>query len=186
MADWPQGIEACTNCTGGPVRYSYGARGHCNRCYKLIKRMEAVQAWDRSNPATLKGIPKDGLFDPAVGYGSSTRLTTDGLTNEQFEVFREDSICQIKQRLALLHHREEIRRHEVPVDALQLEEKFAQVLRLVRRRAGYPRNASYLNANFNEVERRVIYALLEEIVEQAPTRVISPQIWRKIYSTGFS
>src|SRR5208282_109747 len=173
------------NCTGEPVRYPYGARGHCNRCYRLIKRIEDVQLWNRGDRATLKGVTKHGMFDPAVGYRKSTRLTTDGLTDQQFEVFRAEHIGQLKHRLALLRHREEIRRHEVPVDALSLEQKFAEVLHLVRKNAKYPMNASYLADYFDEDKRRVIYALLEEIIEQAPTPVIDyGHTYKKTYVTG--
>jgi hypothetical protein len=182
MTDWPPDIEACKNCTGEPSRYSYGARGCCNRCYRLMKRIDEVRAWNRGYPATLKRIPKDGSFDPAVGYSKSTRLITDGLTEEQFEICREEHIRQLGRRLELLRSQEEIRRHEVPVDAWSLEQKFAQLLRLIRRKAEYPHNASYLNMHFSESERRVIYALLEEIIEQAPWHGIdwSP-VFERIY-----
>ena len=50
MADWPKDVEACMNCTGESVRYPYGARGHCNRCYRLMKRMEDVQLWNPKRP----------------------------------------------------------------------------------------------------------------------------------------
>jgi hypothetical protein len=185
MADWRSDIEVCRNCTGGSVRYSYGARGYCGRCYRLIKRIEDVRAWKRSRPATLKRIPKDGSFDPAVGYNKSTRLITDGFTDEQFEICREEYTRQLERRLELLRHQEEIRRHEVPVDAWTLERKFAQILRLIRPKAEYPLNASYLNMHFDEATRRVIYALLEEIIEHAPWRGVDwSQVCERVYPTG--
>lgn len=187
MAEWPLDVEACRNCTGDSERYSYGARGYCNRCYRIIKRIEDVRAWNRSRPETLKGIAKDGLVDPDVGYSRSTRLMTDSLTEVQFEIFREEHIRQLRRRLDLLRHRERIRRRDVPVDAGDLEQKFAELLHLVRRKANYPHNASYLGKHFNEEERRVLYALLEEIIEQAPWRGIewSP-IYKRIHRTDKS
>jgi hypothetical protein len=178
MSDWPEHIEACKNCTGEPSRYAHGARGYCNRCYRVIKHIEDVQAWNRSRRETLKRIPKDGMFDPAVGYSKSTRLSTDSLTDQEFEIYRKEHIRQLKRRLGLLRYREEIRRHEVPVDAWSLEQKFAELLHLIRPKAECPRNASYLNRHFNETERRVIYALLEEIIEQAPWGGIE---WGPVY-----
>jgi hypothetical protein len=51
----------------------------------------------------------------------------------------------------------------LPVSALELEEKFAQVLRIVRgQKSKYPNNANDLARHFGDAERRVIYALLEE------------------------
>jgi len=185
MSDWPAYVEACKNCTGEPSRYAYGARGYCTHCYRIIKYIEDVRDWNRGCHATLKRIPKDGSFNPAVGYSKSTRLMTDSFTDEQFEICREEHIRQLERRLDLFRYREEIRRHEVPVDALSLEQKFAELLHLIRRKAEYPRNASYLNAHFNEAERRVIYALLEEIIEQAPWHGIEwSLIFERIYPTG--
>jgi len=45
-------------------------------------------------------------------------------------------------------------------------------------------NASYLSEKFDERERRVIYALLEQILEQRPWRGFewSP-IWRKVFES---
>jgi hypothetical protein len=142
-----------------------------------------VQAWNRGRPETLKGVGKSGMIDAATG--KSTGLITDILTDEQFEIYQAEIIRQLKSRLSLLHCREKIRRCEVPVDALTLEYKFAELLRLVRRKADYPRNASYLNKHFNETERRVICGLLEEIIEQDSWRGVewSP-VWERVYKTN--
>jgi hypothetical protein len=164
VTDWPDHQETCANCTGTPSLYTYGGRGYCNRCYRIIRRIEVVQAWNRRRPETLKGVAKSGMFD--ADTGESTGLIIDRLTDEEFEIYRAEIIRQLKVRLSLLHRREEIRRCEVPVDALALEYKFAELLRLVRRKADYPRNASYLNKHFNETERRIIFGLLEEIIEE--------------------
>jgi hypothetical protein len=178
---WPEHVEACANCRGEPSRHAYGARGYCNRCYRVIRHIERVQTWNRSDRETLKGIPKDGLFDPTVGYHRSTRLITDSCTDAEFEIVRQECIRQLERRLARLCGREEIRRHEMPVDAWRLEQKFAELLHLIRPKGQYPRNASYLSHHFNEAERRVIYGLLEEIIEHAPPR---PRIqWWRVYQS---
>jgi hypothetical protein len=183
VTDWPEHLEACASCTGTSSLYTYGARGYCNRCYRIIRRIETVQAWNRNRPETLNGIAKSGMFD--ADTGESTGLCTDLLTDEQFEIYRKEIIRQLKGRLTRLHRREEIRRHEMPVDALALEHKFGELLRLIRRKADYPRNASYLNKHFTEMERRVIVALLEEIIEQHSWRGIEwSRVWRRVYETG--
>jgi len=180
VTGWPINVEACANCTG--TEYAYRGRGYCSRCYYLIRYIEDVDAWDRSRRDTLKHIAKDGVFDPAIGYRNSTQLITDSLTDDEFARYQKRVIRQLRRRLHLLRHREEIRRREIPVSALMLERKFAELLRLVRRSAQYPRNASHLNFHFNDGERRIIYALLEEIIEQAPWRGISlSALWEGLH-----
>jgi hypothetical protein len=162
--DWPKHVDACANCTCGPSQQRpYGRCGYCACCYRLCKYIQDVQLWNRE---TLKHIPKSGHRPPAF---------TNGYSDEEFEACRRNSIEQLKRRLDLLLHREEIRRHEVPVSALDLEKKFAEIaklLRVVRSKAEYPQNATYLGSHFGEAERRVIYALLEEIIEKVPWRGI--------------
>ncbi len=185
MSEWPRHVAACKSCTGEPTQYAYGARDYCSRCYRLIRHIEHARAWNTSRRETLKKLPKDGMFNPAVGYSKSTRLMVDSWTPEQFEICRTETIRQLENRLTKLKYREQIRRHEMPVDALSLEEKFGELLRIIRRKAEYPRNASYLAQHFNEGERRIIYALLEEIIEQAPWKGIEwHQIFERIYPTG--
>ncbi len=109
---------------------------------------------------------------------------TLGYTPAQFENLRAEYLRQLNARLALLLSREQIRRLEVPVSGLDIEEKFQQVLALmrgVRRRepAGYPQNASYINHHFDDKQRRVFYALLEEIIEMVRWRGV---IWGLVCS----
>jgi hypothetical protein len=102
-----------------------------------------------------------------------SRLIAVSYTDEKFESCRQNCIQQLETRLALLRRREEIRRYELPVSGLALEYKFAELLCLVlRRRAEYPPNASYLIKNSSEEQLQVIYARLEEIIEQVPWRGI--------------
>jgi hypothetical protein len=168
MSDWPSYVEACKNCTGEPSRYAHGSGEYCNRCYRLRKHIKDVQGWDRNRRETLKRIPKHGMYDPAVGYRDSTALINDDDTDEQFEICRKKNIRQLRERLALLHHREAIRRREVSVTGGDLEDKFRELLHLIRRKVSYPNYGTYLSTQFDEQRRRVIYALLEEIIEQAP------------------
>jgi hypothetical protein len=132
---WPKHIHACANCTG--TQYGYGARGYCTRCYFLIKYIEDVQGWDTNNRETLKRIPKSGDRPLVIGM----EWETDRYTYEEFESCRQNAIDQLKRRLALLHRREQIRQHELPVSALDLEAKFRELQCLV-----VTRKAEYLSA----------------------------------------
>jgi hypothetical protein len=175
MSDWPRHVEACKECTGEPGRYAHGSGEYCNRCYRLLKYIKDVQGWDRNRRESLKHIPKHGTVGSNTTYRDSTTLLYDCIPDEEFEAVREKTIVILKKRLALLRYREEIRRHEIEVTGLRLEEKFAEVLHLVRRSGSFPRYASYLTDEFDERQRQIIYALLEEIIEQVPWQGVHPE-----------
>lgn len=177
MADWPKDLDACINCTGDACSYAYGARGLCRRCYYITKYVQDVRAWDRKRHSTLKRISKDGMCDPADRHRAN-RLVTDGLPDDEFARYQKRILRQLKDRLNLLRHREEIRRCAVPISPLSLERKFAEMLHLIKPKAKYPGNANYLNKHFSEQERRIIYALLEGIIEQVPWHGIE---WSSVY-----
>jgi hypothetical protein len=103
MSDKP---KACKNCTGPFSSLGRSAKGYCHRCYRVMRYIEEVQAWDRSRRESLKRIPKDGAFDPAVGYSKSTGLITDSRTAEEFEIIRREHIRQLKLHLSVLRHRQ--------------------------------------------------------------------------------
>jgi hypothetical protein len=143
----------------------------------------------------LKGISDDGTLIESrqrTGnrYVKAGRLATDGLTPEQFERFRAEHVRQLEARLDLLRRREQIRRHEFPVSGLDVEDKLKQILgRLhgVRRQnlTDYPQNANEVNDNFNDSQRRVLYALLEEIIEAQPQPIIDwARVWQRVYDAG--
>jgi len=129
-------------------------------------RIEKLRAWERSRPETTpKGIPT---------WGRGGRLITDNYTEERFESLRQSCIQQLESRLDLLRRRERIRRYELPVPGYCLEQKLGELLSLVlRRRAEYSRIAYFLTETFTDEQRRIIYALLEQIVEQVPWRGIN-------------
>jgi hypothetical protein len=160
-----------------------------------LKYLQRVAAWDTSRPETLKGISDDGTVIESrqrtgKRYVKAGRLATDALTPEQFERFRTEHVRQLEARLDLLRRREQIRRHEIPVSGLDVEDKFKQILgRLhgVRRQnlADYPQNANEVNDNFNDSQRRVLYALLEEIIEAPPQPIIDwARVWQRVYDAG--
>jgi hypothetical protein len=127
----------------------------------LLKHIRDVRGWDRSRRDTLKRIPKNGT----VG---STGLINDNDSDEQFEVCRRKNIERLEARLALLRYREQVRRRELEVTGSALEDKFRDLLGLIRRGVSYPYYGDWLETQFSEAQRRIIYALLEGIIEQSP------------------
>ncbi len=102
----------------------------------------------------------------------------DNFTEEKFEIFRKECIRQFRERLGYLRLRQEMRdgvRHVKPLD---LEYKFAKLLREIRPKTLYPRNASYLATHFDQEERRVIYGLLDDIEDHVRWKGI---LWHKVY-----
>ena len=182
MSNWPKNIDACVSCTGSADRYPHGARGNCARCNDILRHIRHVKAWDRNRPETLKHIPDDGTrIQSAQRSGpkfiKTGRLMTVAFSAAQFEKVRAEYLRQLERRLALFRSREEIRRLEFPVRGLEVEEKFQQLLALMRGvrrrdRVAYPQNASYINHHFDAAQRRVLYALLEEVIELVPWRGI--------------
>ena len=165
MSDWPHDIDACVSCTGSAERYRHGARGRCVRCDGIMRYVSQVKAWDINRPETLKRISKP--------YRSSTDA-------EQFEKVRDEYIRQLEERLVLLRQREWIRRCEFPVRGLDIEDKLKELLRVCgvprRERTKYPQKASHINSHFNDAQRRILYALLEEVIELVPWRGVDPNL----------
>jgi hypothetical protein len=172
MSQWPKGVEACSSCTGSADQYAHGSGRYCSRCYRLLARIKKAEAWDRTRPETLAGIPKNAMFPAGRPDGPLRGLETDNLSDEQFEKYRWSWIRQCKEHLNKLRSREEIRRYEFPVEGLDLEEKFRELLRLIRPKAIYPDNANCFNMHFDQKQKRILYALLEEVIEQVPPRPI--------------
>lgn len=180
MSDWPKGVDGCLTCTGSADTYRHGARGHCTRCNDLLLYIRQVKAWDQSKPATLKHIPDGGGRVASNGrtgprFIKTGLRMTDAYSAAQFEKVRAEYIRQLESRLALFRLRELIRRREFPVSGLDVEDKFKQLLGLMRGtrrrdRANYPHSASHISHHFNAAQRRILYALLEAIIELVPWR----------------
>lgn len=167
MSNWPKNVDACLSCTGSADRYPHGARGHCVRCNDLLLYIRHVRAWNQNQPETLKRIADASRY-----------------TDDQLEIIRAEHLRQLEARLALFRLREQIRGLEFPVSGLDIEEKFQKVLGLMsgirrRDRVRYPQNASYISQHFDADQRRVLYALLEEVIEMVPWRGIN---WMLVFS----
>ena len=156
MSEWD--IDACLSCGGSASRYRHGARGDCARCHAIKVYIKQVREWDRTKPATLKHVPDDGFRVESTDrskrrFVKTGRLITDSCSSEEFEKIRAECIRQLESRLHLLHTRESIRRRELPVRGLDVEEKLRQVLchmRGVRRRdrKQFPHLANEVNTHF--------------------------------------
>jgi hypothetical protein len=138
--------------------------------------VEKTEAWDRSKPESLSGIPKDGFVD--ADTGKRLGLVTDNFTDDEFAACQAEYIRQFKDRLKTLRIREAMRSGRLQVDALDIEHKLAGLLALVRPKALYPQHASYIGKHFNAEERRVLFTLLDDIEEQVPWRGL---LWHKVW-----
>ena len=148
---WPTKYDQCANCGCNPDRRAYGARGHCQTCYYLIKCIERIRAWDRKRPETLSS--------PATGL-------PDNLTkNRSLKLLWKEFVQQATRRMGYLRVREEMRSGLRPVEALDVEHKLGTLLHFVRPKAQNDQNASYIAKYFNEKERCVLFGLLDDIEE---------------------
>jgi hypothetical protein len=160
---WPEKYQHCANCHCEPEHRSHGGRGHCSRCYRLVKGIETAKAWDQTRPETYDDEPMLDVWKDK---------------HKAFSVAKAEYIRQIKSRLGYLRTRNELRTGIREVTGLTIEYKFATLLRFLRPKALYPRNASYINRHFNEEERRVLYGLLDEIEEHIPWEGI---VWHDVF-----
>jgi hypothetical protein len=87
------------------------------------------------------------------------------LTDEEFEIARQELIRQADRHLGYLRLREQMRCGGRTVEPLDVEEKFAALLHFLRPSARYPRNATHISRHFGAEQRRVLYALLDDLEE---------------------
>lgn len=154
MSDWPQDQQACLTCTGPKSDYAYGGRNMCGRCYRLTRRIEAAVAF-----------PDDSNSQSDMSF-----LNVDFIDQEKIEIYRREVIEQLKRKLNQLMLYEQHRRMEIPVSGLDVEEKFAELMRLVGNKRGHHQIANHISDKFNDTQRRVLYALLSEVAEESKRR----------------
>jgi hypothetical protein len=160
---WPAQYTRCRNCGCDPTRRAYGGRGYCGPCYRMIQAIAALKDWDRSNPRTFNRVPKSAQY-----IGSH-------FSEEEFEIWRANHIWQAETRLGSLRSREAKRRGDVPVDTLDLEQKFARVVYAVRGKSELSSGARMTIKSLDERQRRALYTLLDEIEDQIPWRGFNSQ-----------
>jgi hypothetical protein len=153
---WPKRHKLCRNCGCDSDRRDYGGNGYCCRCYRLTRRLEAVRHWVKSRSETLKYIPLSG----------NGKLITDRLTDEEFEIFKDECASQLEGHLRRLQVREH--RFRGNVDGLDVEQQLGRILRLIVPKASYPRNDDSIDASFTKDQLGKVYRLLDVIEEAIP------------------
>jgi hypothetical protein len=139
---WSRKYAECQNC--GTTRRKHRRHGPCTQCAYANEHIGLARGWDRSKPATLKGISASGWRD---ADGKPTGLTTDNFDNEVFERFRRAYVEEFERRLRDLRNREQHRKGE-GVDAITIEH---QLRRLVIIEQGVLKNIDARKARSKDV-----------------------------------
>jgi hypothetical protein len=172
---------ACKSCNCPRHRRSFRTNDCCRKCAYLLKYLEEVMAWDRHRPETLLHVSKDINVDPRTG---NRPFVTSHLTAPQFAVWKDEHMRQIKQRLTWMRVRED-RRRGIGIDGHVIERKLADLQRVIRSSAVYPKNASTLSHNFTKAQLMILYRLLDDIEETVPVRSIVNigEVYDRIYKS---
>ena len=158
MAARSKNRELCKNCYNpSGIR----RRGYCGRCYDLVKRIEAAKKWNRLRPTTLERLPN--IYDP-----DSKQFFLNTFSNDEFEIFRDEYVRQAQSRLKQLSLRGERRQGKIPVNPFDIERQLVGILRLLRPKEKYTRDARFIELHFDQEQRRLLYDLLAEIEEAIP------------------
>jgi len=158
MTKWSRNFEKCQQC--GTKRFKHKAKGLCTRCYRLVRKLDQVTAWNLSDAKTLKGYPREECFHNA----------------ETLAWVRPFVARQIEERLYSLKAREIML--ESPISGLDLEDQFRNIARL----CGVKNDnllfgiASYINFHFNPEQKKILYSLFSEIQETIPWKGID---WKR-------
>ncbi len=140
---WPRRFEKCQQC--GTQRYKHVARGHCTRCYRLVRKLEQEQRWKPSDPG------------PKRRYGFSDL--------EEFKAKKLDLEREIKERLEFLKLKEE--QLKGPIYGIDIEWQLRRVAELcrVRDKRLFHGMANEIQHRFGEEQRKMLYELLNAIEE---------------------
>jgi hypothetical protein len=165
--------DRCRNCGCARLRRPFKRRDCCGKCFYLFQYLRAVERWDLSRPETLRQIGAtarraSGLARPFI----------EGMSAQEFALFKASYVEQIKTALDLLRMREAKRRGELRVDGSSIEHKLKDMLKLIQLRDKYERAASrfhglatMLDHTFSPEQCRILYNLLDDIEEQTYGRV---------------
>jgi hypothetical protein len=172
---------ACKSCNCPRHRRPFKRNDCCGKCAFLLKYLEEAMAWDCHRPETLRHVSKDINIDPRTGR---CPFITSHLTAPQFAVWKDEHIRQIKERLTWMRVRED-RRRGIGIDGHVLERKLADLQRVIRSKAVYPKNASTLSHNFTVAQLTTLYRLLDDIEETVPVRSIVSvgEVYDRIYKS---
>jgi hypothetical protein len=165
--------DRCRNCGCARLRRPFRRRDCCGKCFYLFQYLRAVERWDLSRPETLRQIGAT-----ARRASGLPRPFIEGMSAQEFAVFKASYVEQIKTALDLLRMREAKRRGELRVDGSSIEHKLKDMLKLIQLRDKYERAASrfhglatMLDHTFSPEQCRILYNLLDDIEEQTYGRV---------------
>lgn len=151
----------CNNCNSN--RFQFKARGYCNRCYPLVRKIEIIKLWNFDDTKTLKYYPKDGIF----------------YNKKNFNEIKKGFIEQYKERLNHLKVLEQILNSDI------CGSNIVSLFRRIAKLAGL-RNKDILwhqedlfDRNFTPKQRKIIYKILNDIEESITWKGIN---WYKIFS----
>ncbi len=154
MPTWPKDVDECKNCGSSAERRSHGGRGYCFRCYYFIRRREVAEKWIYKDIQSLGRFISDPYATNLMRY-----------SEEDFSEFKQTYVAWLKRQIRILKGREESRNGQL--EALDLEYKFGEVLKLLNRKARWPQNASFLAHYFNKQQMAVIYSQLDNLIEMS-------------------
>ena len=95
MYKWSKKYYSCGNCNS--TRFRHIAKGYCNRCCPLIRKLNIANGWDFNKKNTLKGFPFIDIVRDL----------------KKCEKIKKNYIAQIKGHLACLKNREEYLTSEI-------------------------------------------------------------------------
>jgi len=146
----------CTNC--GTTRYRHVAKGFCKRCYRLNLRLRNLKKWDLSDPKSLEGFP--------IGLLPFIRIQAE------LDGFKADAKKQIESRLAYLRMREE--KLSGKITGIDIEYELRKIAGMILPRGDdlYFGIATYIDHNFSNKQKKLLYSLLSEIDEKLPWKGI--------------
>lgn len=145
--DWSKKYDKCINC--GTVRFRHKSRGYCTRCYTPIKKLKDVEKWNFEKPETLISYPKEPTFQ----------------REEVFHKIKKGFNKQYNRRLDELKYNEEYLKRDIT--GHDLEFKIREVAKLcgVDGSLLFYGKANSFNSDFNDNQRKLLYKLLQSIIE---------------------
>lgn len=151
---WATRNTRCANCLSD--RFPHKARGFCDRCYVLIRRIETVEAWRLEIPSSLRGYPRDDVY----------------WNSESFERVKPGHLKQLRARLYLYREWERLRKGRVEPLYVEGQLNCIAMMAGARRRNLFHGMAGSLEDTFSKRQLDYLYRLLNDIEQAIPWRGI--------------
>ena len=142
--------KACINCS--TTRYKHKARGYCLRCYAIVRKIKLIKTWKLSNPKSLKDCPID-----------VNRFSLD-----RFAKFKTLYIKELDNQLEHLKVKEE--QLFGSIEGIDIEMQLTHIVSRVkiRNKNLFFHTANSFDHQFDEKQKKIIFQLLNEIIENLP------------------